>query len=59
MDEVLLLINQTAEATRQECDRFLAEPAASRSEWGETALKSLNAARRGGSVRVARTPQRV
>ncbi|QDU90929.1 hypothetical protein Pla175_43430 [Pirellulimonas nuda] len=32
MDEVLLLINQTAEATRQECDRFLADATAQGSE---------------------------
>ncbi|QDU87943.1 hypothetical protein Pla175_13100 [Pirellulimonas nuda] len=32
MDELLLLINQTAEATRQECDRFLADAAAPGSE---------------------------
>ncbi|QDU87940.1 hypothetical protein Pla175_13070 [Pirellulimonas nuda] len=34
MDELLAMINQAAEETRQVCDRFLAEAAASRSESG-------------------------
>ncbi len=32
MDEVMVLIDQTAEEFRRECDRFLADAAASRSE---------------------------